>query len=168
MIAKNVCALIILSVALIPFESSAQEAGVDGKANAADVVVTTVGGALVNWNTLVSLEIVIPAHQIWHCVATASADALNPGGLDNRYRFTLTRNDTSPVVGAGCERTIDIDDNAGVNDATNHVVATTCPFLNVNAGTHTIRFLATKVTSGDSNMIIDDSSLTVVCTKKQL
>ncbi len=166
--AKNVCALIILPVALIPFESSAEEARVDGKGNAADVVVTTVGGASANWNTLVSVEILIPANQIWHCVATASAEALNPGGLDNRYRFTLTRNDTSPVVGAGCERTIDVDDNAGVDDATNYVVGTTCPFLNVFAGTHTIRLLATKVTAGDANMIVDDSSLTVVCTNNQL
>jgi len=153
---------------MIPFQASAEGSRVDGKTVAADVVVNTAGGAAVDWNTLVSLEILIPANQIWHCVPTASADAINPGGLDNRYRLTLTKDDTSPVVGGGCERTIDIDDNAGVNDAKNILLGTTCPLLNVNAGLHTIRLLATKVTTGDANMIVDDSSLTVVCSDTQL
>src|SRR5688572_7849535 len=166
---KRICASIIMSsVAVIPFQASAEGARVDGGGVAVDVVVNTAGGAAVNWTTLISREIQIPANQIWHCVATAFADAINPGGLDNRYRFTLTRNDTSPVVGAACERTIDIDDNTALNDSHNIVVGTTCPFLNVNAGVHTIRFLATKVSTGDANMIVDDSSLTVVCSDSQL
>ena len=166
--AKSIRAAIMMSAAVIPFQISAEGARVDGGAVALDVVVNTAGGAAVNWTTLISREIQIPVNQLWHCVATAFADAINPGGLDNRYRFTLTRNDTSPAVGGACERTVDIDDNTALNDSHNIVAGTTCPFLNVSAGVHTIRFLATKVTTADANMTIDDSSLTVVCSDQQL
>ncbi len=165
---KSICASIMLSVAVIPFQASAEGARVDGGGVALDVVVNTAGGSAANWTTLISRQIQIPANQIWHCAATASADAINPGGLDNRYRFTLSINDTSPAVGAACERTIDIDDHASFNDSYSILVGTTCPFLNVFAGTHTIRFLATKITTADADMIVDDSSLTIVCSEKQL
>jgi hypothetical protein len=161
---KAICAVIVLPLAMVQFEASAQGARVDGVGVALDVVVNSVGGSAANWSTLVSRQILIPANQIGYCAATASADVLNPGGNDNRYRFTLTRNDTSPAVGAACERTLEID----AIDPSSIVVGTTCPFLNVFPGTHTIRFLATKFNSGDANVTVDDSSLTIVCSDKQL
>jgi hypothetical protein len=151
-------------LALIPLKVSAEGARVDGAQTTIDVTVNTVGSGTVVWNTLLSVGITIPAFQIWHCVATGSSEAINPGNVDNQYRFTLTLDDTSPTTNGGCERTIDIDDNAGIDDATNIVVGSTCSFLNVAPGFHTIRWLATKVAAGDANLRVEDSSATVVCT----
>lgn len=166
---KGIYALIMLAaVAMIPFQVSAEGARVGGKAYANDVVVSTVGGSLANWHTLVDYEFDIPAYKLGYCVATGSAEALNAGGTYNQYRFTLALDDTSPAVGSACERTIDTVNNSGVVDPVHVVVSTTCPFLNLFPGSHTIRFLATKVSEDDAHMIVNDSSLTIVCTDTQL
>ena len=51
-----------------------------------------------------------------NCVATASADVNNPFvGTNNSYRFTI---DTvsNPVTNSAQERTIELNDNAGISD----------------------------------------------------
>jgi hypothetical protein len=103
-----------------------------------------------------------------NCVVTGSADAQNPGGgtIDNRYQFTISINTTGPANDSGCERTLQFDDNVGVNDIDNDHVTTTCLLRNISiGGNNTIRWLARKLpkTPDAPNLTVLDNSLTVVC-----
>ena len=112
-----------------------------------------------NWQTIRLARKTIPATDaaIHDCVATVSADVLNPGlqGRENQYLFALTLNNSNPPVdnntntpGASpTERMVEITDNGTVNDPNSVPVATTGRFLNLTrtngqggTGTHTGKF----------------------------
>jgi hypothetical protein len=161
---KNICALTILPVwlALISVEVSAQRCGVEGAQTTTDDPIQTDAA----WDTLLAVTVTIPnTGSPWHCVATGSADALNPSGdtTQNLYRFTLSNDDINPPIDSACERTLEMNDNPGVNDSDVTEVSSTCKFINVDAGNHTIRWTARKVAADDADMTVRDSSLSVVC-----
>ncbi len=157
--------LTVLSVlpvwlALISFKASAE--GVEGSRTTANIVVTNAAA----WTTLSSSTVVIPAGQTWHCIATGSADGLNPANVnsfDHQYRFTLSIDSVNPAVDGACERTLEFDNNIGVDDVSFEDVNSTCPFKNIGPGAHTIRWQARKVAATDSNLTVLDNSHTVVC-----
>jgi hypothetical protein len=153
-------------LALIPVEVSAQGSGVEGAQTTVDDLIQTDAA----WDPLLSVTVTIPnTGSVWHCVATGSADAVNPGsGVDNQYRFVLSLDSTSIAVGSACERTIDFNQNAGVNDPNRLEVSSTCTFKSISAGNHSIRWMARKVAASDADLTVDDSSLSVVCSDNVL
>jgi hypothetical protein len=88
-------------LALIPVEVSAQGSGVEGAQTTVDDLIQTDAA----WDPLLSVTVTIPnTGSVWHCVATGSADAVNPGsGVDNQYRFVLSLDSPSIAVGSACE-----------------------------------------------------------------
>lgn len=146
-----------LWLTLITFNASA-DSRVEGAKRNDDVIV---GPA---WVILTQVTINIPTGQIWHCMATGSADASfpNDGGVNNRYRFTLTLDELNPADDGPCERTLEFNDNFGISDTHLNAINTTCPFKKIAEGTHTINWLGKKI-SKSRNLTITDNSLTVVC-----
>jgi hypothetical protein len=74
-----------------------------------------------NWQTILTLT--VPAHFLaghgHACQAVASLDANNPGKdlVSQYYFFTITQNNANPFISAnGVERTIELRNQAGVND----------------------------------------------------
>jgi hypothetical protein len=125
-----------------------------------------------------NVDRVIPSAAVWtiltaepfqtmandtHCIATGSADALNPNMADDsRYRFVLSVDNQNPAINAACERTVEFDTHG--TDA-QHVeeVSSTCTFRHLGAGNHTIYWLARKVGAATPNLTVDDNSMTFVC-----
>lgn len=95
-----------------------------------------------------------------HCVATGSADALNPNmGNNHQYRFVVSIDNLNPAVNGACERTVEFDAFA------QHIeeVSSTCTFRHLAAGNHRIFWLARKVVAGAPALTVDDNSMTFVC-----
>jgi hypothetical protein len=105
-----------------------------------------------------------------HCVATASAQVVNPGDntVDNKYIFVLALDDTTPVANHPSARTIEFNDNAIVQDALYQEVSSTFFFADIPPGPHVIRWMARKVGLDDAPLTVDDASLALICTRKRL
>ncbi|HEV8711767.1 MAG TPA: hypothetical protein VGX03_02940 [Candidatus Binatia bacterium] len=125
-----------------------------------------------NWTVLRSVDVSINTTGSHQCVAIASADVGSPGpaGVENQYRFVLTRNDSSPPTNTGSERTLELVDNSGVDDPDSKPVSTNLTFTGLTStngvngtSTHTFRFLGRKVQAGDTTAAVLDSSLSVIC-----
>jgi hypothetical protein len=108
------------------------------------------------------------------CVVNASADVYWTGGgvagVENRYRFTVSRNNTNPLTGLATERTLSTVDQPGVDNPNYYPVSTTGAFLGLTGdnglnggGQHTFYLLGRKALVTDPNVIVGDSSLSVVC-----
>lgn len=112
------------------------------------------------WTILVAEPFMTNAN-ITHCIATGSADALNPNMVGNfRYRFVLSIDNVMPPIDTPCERTVAFD-NAAVQSV--EEVSSTCTFRNLPAGGHVIRWLARKVTAAAPPLAVVDNSMTFVC-----
>ncbi len=114
------------------------------------------------WTILVSEPFVTATGS--HCIATGSADALNPlMGDDNLYRFVLTIDNVNPnVVNSACERSVEFDVN-GADTQRIEEVSSTCTFRNIPPGFHRISWLARKGAAAAPNLTVDDNSMTFVC-----
>lgn len=98
-----------------------------------------------------------------HCIATGSADALNPNMMDDsRYRFVLSVDNQQPAVNGACERSVEFDMH-GADAQHIEEVSSTCTFRHLGAGNHTIYWLARKSGAGAPNLTVDDNSMTFVC-----
>ncbi|MGI9334951.1 MAG: hypothetical protein ACR2RL_17535 [Gammaproteobacteria bacterium] len=119
-------------------------------------------------DTLVSTTVVLnEGTGAWNCAVTASADSINPlSGDDNRYIFGLSV-DTTASTRSGSDRTIDHDRLSTAEEVDRVAVTSAFVFkgLSSNAGrnSHVFRWSARKVNSSDANMVVDDSSIAVVC-----
>jgi hypothetical protein len=92
------------------------------------------------------------------CIATGSADALNPNnGANRQYRFTLAI-DAMPAVDGPFERTVEFDANFTAREE----VSSTAIFRLLPAGNHTIYWLARKI-GAVPNLNVTDNSMTFVC-----
>ena len=105
-----------------------------------------------------------------HCVATASAQVVNPGDntVDNKYIFVLALDDATPAANHASARTIEFNDNAVVQDALYQEVSSTFFFADIPPGQHVIRWMARKVGLDDEPLTVDDASLALICTQKRL
>ena len=93
------------------------------------------------------------------CIATGSADALNPNNGANRgYRFTLSIDNANPAVDGPFERSVEFDANMVGKEE----VSSTATFRLLPAGNHVIYWLARK-TNGTPNMTVTDNSMSFVC-----
>jgi hypothetical protein len=94
---------------------------------------------------------------------TACSDVDNPGGSTaNTYHFVISKDDTSPGLNTGTERTIDdFYDDPQKDDPDVVQVCSTAFFPNMAAGDHKIRWLGSKANSSMANVTIEDSSMTI-------
>jgi hypothetical protein len=93
------------------------------------------------------------------CIATGSADAVNPNnGANRQYRFALSIDNANPALDGPFERTVEFDANVTGKEE----VSSTATFRLLQAGNHTIYWLARKVGAAP-NMIVSDNSMTFVC-----
>ena len=149
-------------LAMISFEASAE--GVEGAKTTANIIVQNAA----SWTTLSSSVVVIPGGQTWHCIATGSADGSNPApanSFDHQYRFTLSVDSANPAVDGACERTLEFDNNIGVDDLSFASVNSTCPFKNIGSGTHVFRWQARKINASNLDLTVLDNSHTVMCSR---
>jgi hypothetical protein len=122
----------------------------------------TVNNRLVNssnvWTVLVAEPFALAADG-GSCIATGSADAVNPNnGANRQYRFALSIDNANPAVDGPFERTVEFDAN-GVGK---EEVSSTATFRFLQAGNHTIYWLARKI-NNVPNMTVSDNSMTFVC-----
>jgi hypothetical protein len=163
-IALGTAILVISLIGAVP-ASQASESAVAGTSSVTDDTITSTA-----WDTLLSKDVVIPGFpassgSTSHCVANRSSDAANPlSGDDNRYDFTLSVDTSAPASNSGSERTIEFDKLDTSEEEERIAVSSTGYFGELTPGTHTFRWLARKDTSGAANMVVEDSSLTIICT----
>jgi hypothetical protein len=155
-----------ICLSLASFPVSAIESGIEGSQVTINKSITSTTPV-----TLGSSRVIIPpGGGKWHCAITCSAEAVVPKGLgtlDNRLVLGVNiDNDASTLP--GCDRTIDFDDNPGIDDENRETITTTCPFKNISVGTHNAFCSARKEAAGDVDMAIDDASMTVVCSDNLL
>ena len=128
-----------------------------------------------NWTIIRSVTVTIPATDFasHSCVAVASADVDSPGpaGVENQYRFALSRNDANPVTDTGSERRLELVDNNGVDDPDSKPVATNQHYTGLTrtngtngTGNHTFYFLGRKYEAADTNVTVTDAGISVICT----
>jgi hypothetical protein len=162
---KNVISILIALplLILLPLNASARVNGVQTTTN------VTIKSSTV-WTVVSAKPFNTPNPQT--CTVSGSADASNPNKktLDNQYRFTLTMDNANPGIDGGCERLLEFDDNASIDDEDTKQIGSTCLFTNVGAGQHTVRWLARKVakTPAAPDMVVTDNSLTISCTDNPL
>src|SRR5262245_59019474 len=78
------------------------------------------------WATPLSCIVNLDTDHSHHCVATACADAGGPvAGTDNDYRFVISTAAGGPGLDTGWERSVELNDNVGVDDPDSAPVCTT-------------------------------------------
>jgi hypothetical protein len=117
------------------------------------------------WTTIRQVHINVPDGGPTHnCAAIASADVKNPGGdgANQHYRFGIGLDSASPS--SQTIRTIEMRDQAGVNDPDRWPVSTNRTFA-VGPGDHTFYFLGGPAVDDGSNpdITVASSALTVIC-----
>ena len=122
----------------------------------------TVNDRIVNsqnvWTVLVSEPFQL-VNAASNCVATGSADAVNPNNGANRtYRFTLSIDNANPAVDGPFERSVEFDANMVGREE----VSSTATFRLLQAGNHTIYWLARKG-GAIPNLTVSDNSMSFVC-----
>lgn len=102
--------------------------------------------------------------HIHQCLAIGSANVENPGsGTGHQYVFNVGMDSS---YGGYSFMTIELADNAGVNDPNFVPVTTNKIFTNISAAPHTFRFGAYKRQPTDPNFTIHNASMTVICFKQ--
>lgn len=148
--------LLLSAVAFFPGTSFAHDTA-SGCASTTDKIISNEAA----FATLCSTTMVLTGHTHF-CVATASAEAVAPGGTNNDYLFVISTAAGGPGVGSAWERKIELNDNAGVDDP-DTAVPSTVRYLTLGAGTWTFYWLAKPVDSGDVDLTVADYSMGVVC-----
>lgn len=98
------------------------------------------------------------------CIATGSADAVNPNNGANRtYRFTLSIDNANPAVDGPFERSVEFDANMVGREE----VSSTATFRLLPAGNHTIYWLARKG-GAIPNLTVSDNSMSFTCSDSLL
>ena len=131
---------------------------VGGNARTSNVTITSGTFA-----SVLDVAFTLPARgdQRHDCAVTASATLINPGmGVEqNWYRFALALDGD---VAGGSAGVVDFDDTA-VADENREVISVTYRFADVGAGAHTIQLVGQKAFLPDLDVVVDTSSMTVVC-----
>lgn len=119
------------------------------------------------WTELLNLTIHLPGTHKHQCAAIASMELINPGGgtTDNQYEFTPTIDNPSGAGHDASLRSIDFDDNGGIDDTNLLEVSTVRLFANINPGAHTLRLVGRKLSATDENLTVNDSGMVVLCFK---
>ena len=155
--------LLLLNLAVMPSAALAVEPVIDGTKTVNDVVVCTVYPA---WEVLVSRAVTIPVGSLFNCEVTCTSTVNNPYfiGGDQDYYYAAY-NFVNPTVADGCVRQFDFPQFDVFNDSDESdklVVASTC-YLPGLANTHTFRCLGAKASAGDLPVVVDSTSMHVIC-----
>ena len=152
-------ALMLTAVAMFSGMSFAHNTA-NGCASRTDVTLSD----QLNWKSLCSKTISLTdgSHS---CVATASAEVVNPGGghVNNFYLFTIDT-DSNPLTNSYYERTVNLDDNLGGIYDPNTAVVSTVRYFNLGAGTYTFYWLARPLDEHSADTTVEDYSMGIVCT----
>jgi hypothetical protein len=151
---------LLLWPALLPYPVLAHNP-VLGQSTSSNIVLDN----FILWTVIRQVNINVPGGGPTHnCAAIASANVRNPNGdgANQRYRFGIALDVASPSPQT--VRTIEMRDQAGVNDPDRWPVSTNRTFP-VGPGNHTFYFLGGPAVDDGSNpdIIVDSSALTVIC-----
>jgi hypothetical protein len=158
--------LLLLSLAVMPSAALAVEPIIDGAKTVTDVVISTV---YTDWTVLEDITVIIPAGSIFHCEVTCTSTVNNPyfigGDQDYYYAANYSANLANLTVSDGCVRQFDFpkfDIFNDVDESDKLVVASTC-FIPGMAGTHEFQCLGTRVSAGEVPVVVDSTSMHVIC-----
>jgi hypothetical protein len=115
------------------------------------------------WETLESEALTLTTTS--QCIVVACSDVSNNSNTttDNDYRFVISLDDTSPGLNTSSERSIELSDNAGVDDPNTWPVCSTRALISVPAGAHTIYWLGSRANAADVVTTVEDTSMTIGC-----
>ena len=127
----------------------------------------TINNRIVNSNAMWTILVAEPfalAGDGSNCVASGSADAVNPNnGANRQYRFALSIDNANPAVDGPFERTVEFDAaGVGIEEVSSMAIFRLLP-----AGNHTIYWLARKI-GGAPNLTVSDNSMHFVCANSLL
>lgn len=151
-------ALLSACVALTPQSSQATSFTLNSSSNANVAI-----NSSTNWTTIRSAVMSAQNHS-HSCMTVASGDVDNPGGsvADQQYIFTVSIDNNNPITDGAAERTLELRDNATIDDPNIKPVATNDVFHVAANVSHTFRFLGRKVGAAANTSVLD-STLSVVC-----
>lgn len=114
------------------------------------------------WDILESESLTLSSTS--QCIVTACSDVANSSAttLDNDYNFVISVDDTSPGLNTVSERSIELSDNANVDDPNVWPVCST-RHVTLAAGDHTIYWLGARANAADKITTVNDTSMTVGC-----
>ena len=100
-----------------------------------------------------------------NCTVTACSDIANSSvnTTDNDYIFNISLNDTSPGLNQSPERSLEMSDNANVNDPDVVAVCSTRLIAALPVGTHTIYWLGCRATASDVSTTVNDTTMSITC-----
>ena len=156
--------LLVLSLALLPSAALAVEPVIDGTKTITDVTISS----LTAWTNLLSRQVVIPTGSIFHCAVTCSSQVnVPPTSNANDYLYTAF-NSAAPSIADGCVRSFSTPRYDGVlgHFASRMAISNTCYIPNLS-GIQNFRCLGMKAASDDVSLIIDDSSMQIVCVDQE-
>jgi hypothetical protein len=149
--------VLLSAVTLFPGTSLAHDIA-SGCASVANVTISNEAA----FATLCKTTIVLTGHT-HYCVATASAEAVAPAGVDNDYLFVISTAAGGPGANSAWERKVELNNNGGgVNDP-DTAIPSTVRYITLGSGTYTFYWLAKPVDAGDANLTVADYSMGVVC-----
>jgi hypothetical protein len=101
-----------------------------------------------------------------HCTVVGSADLRHRSGgeTNNRYEIGLSVDSLEPTFDV--RRTVELNDNSGVDDP-NFVAVSTTAFFTIPVGLHRVFFVVRRV-SGPGRANVVDASMTISCFENQL
>jgi len=154
-------AAVLAAFLAIPAPSFADDRA-GGQASNADVPLNVVVDEATDiWGVVMTEAFTLTTQS--NMIVTACSDVANPGGaVPNTYRFVISLDDTSPGLNTGSERTLDeIYDDPNEDDPELVHVCSTRFFVNVAAGAHNIRWLASKADASMADTTVEDTSITL-------
>lgn len=160
---KQISASVFFPLFLAVAPLTTHAAGVDGASAGADTITGTA------WDTLESVTVTASVGVNQFCMVVCSAEAWNPH-IDNTgsglvYRLAVTYN--GAVLG-GSERTFEFESVSGAADVSIIEVSTTAAFALPTNVARTISCSARKNDSTEPDMVIQDSSMAMVCENTEL
>jgi hypothetical protein len=151
----TISALAITLGAIPGWSQRLPQSGVDGATAGLDRIEGTVP------DELAFAIVTIPdTDSVWHCVATCSVEAGFISGSDAGGRLALARGGAEVP---GTDRKFVVGANEGLV-----VVSTTGRVSNLSAGPHRFACKAAKLISSDPDFNINDSSITIACSRFHL
>lgn len=165
---KLMAATLPVCFGLVPLQAEAVLDEVGGNGTIVNQVVPSAAA----WTVLRSVLVFSPTTNARRCIATGSSDAFNPGLLGSHfYRFRVSLNGLPIGVDGPFERTLEFLNQVAtvpVRDNRIKEITSTGGVFVPPAGFSTIRWEARKFLAATPALLVDDSSLTVVCTDTEL
>ncbi|ABA57479.1 hypothetical protein Noc_0969 [Nitrosococcus oceani ATCC 19707] len=161
-VTKNYPLLLALFPLLLAFASQPAFAhsGATGSSRTSNVTLNNG-----SWRNILSIPVLLSNHT-HYCTVVGSADARHVSGNTGNHQYTFGLSLDGAVPAAGVTRTVELNNNPGVDDPNVIEIGSTA-FFTVPAGVHTFRWRARR-SNGNGSAVVDDASMTINCFKKRL